>query len=237
MHVYLSNSCCLEIKFVFHILIRKLTQKDTSILHRCSSSMGKSQISFPHKKIIFVMLQNQAAWVIQWILTLPNTRPFFLMCNLFISMGRSGGLQKFISKCNCFLCFLTAPSTCPLYTLLPRPSAAVGVGLLHLSWCVSDVAEGQHKTHHDGSQVLAFKAADGQLHGAVHGCRNALRDQPVQVYGPAKELRENMPSASELAARLQDKLYKDYETPQINRLPLCEPASQTHWNKADGQNL
>lgn len=41
----------------------------------------------------------------------------------------------------------------------------------------------------------------------------------------------------ELKVKLQDKLYKDYKTPQINWLSHGELAFQTHRNKADGQIL
>lgn len=44
----------LKENLVFSILIRKLTQKDTSVLHRCSSFIGTSQISLLHKKKIFL---------------------------------------------------------------------------------------------------------------------------------------------------------------------------------------
>lgn len=50
----------LKENLVFSILIRKLTQKDTSVLHRCSSFIGTSQISFLHKKKnIFIMPHNK----------------------------------------------------------------------------------------------------------------------------------------------------------------------------------
>lgn len=183
------------------------------------------------------MLPNQAAWVNKQILILLSTRLVVLICNLSISIGRGGLLQKFNSQGDCFPCFLTAPSTYLLYILLPRPSAAVGLRLFHLKCRVRDLAKRQHNTHHNGSQILAFKSANGQFHGPVHGCRNALSDQSVQVYGPAKELKGNRLWGFELTVRLQDKLCKDYEIPQIDRISLCELASQTHWNKADGQNL
>lgn len=183
------------------------------------------------------MLLNQAAWVNKLILILPSTRLVVLICDLSISIGRGGCLQKFKSQSDCFPCFLTAPSTYFLYILLPRPSAAVDLRLFHLNCHVRDLSKWQHNTHHNGSQILAFKSADGQFHGPVHGCWNALSDQSVQVYGPAKELKGNRLWGFELTVRLQDKLCKDYEIPQTNRLSLCELALQTHWNKADGQNL
>ncbi len=35
--------------------------------------------------------------------------------------------------------------------------------------------------YHDGSEVLALKAADGMVQGLVHRCRDPLGDQTVQI--------------------------------------------------------
>lgn len=42
--------------------------------------------------------------------------------------------------------------------------------------------------HHDGSEVFALKAVDGQLQRLVERRRNPLSDEPVQVDGAAEEL-------------------------------------------------
>lgn len=95
-----------------------------------------------------------------------------------------GAYKNFYHRVIAFFVFslLQVPAFSTLY---PRALSCSRFGVAPPPLVCEYVAEGQQKTHHDGGQVLAFEAADGQLHGAVHGSRDALRDQPVQVYGPA----------------------------------------------------
>lgn len=45
--------------------------------------------------------------------------------------------------------------------------------------------------HHNGREVLALKTADGLVQGFIHGGRDALCDEPIQVDGSAQKLHEH----------------------------------------------
>jgi len=56
--------------------------------------------------------------------------------------------------------------------------------------CVLSLCE---PPHHDGGEVLALEAADGLVQGLVHGGRDPLGDQTVQVDGAAQQLNHGTP--------------------------------------------
>ena len=45
-------------------------------------------------------------------------------------------------------------------------------------------------SHHDGGEVLALEAVDGELQGLVERGGHPLGDQAVQVDGAAQQLRD-----------------------------------------------
>ena len=55
-------------------------------------------------------------------------------------------------------------------------------------------------SHHDGGEVLALKSADGVVQRLVHGGRDALRDQPVQVDGATQQLKRHNGQTESLSA-------------------------------------
>lgn len=50
------------------------------------------------------------------------------------------------------------------------------------------ILERRSEMHHDGSEVLALEAVDGQLQRLVERRRNPLSDEAVEVDGAAEEL-------------------------------------------------
>lgn len=44
-------------------------------------------------------------------------------------------------------------------------------------------------SHHYGGEVFTLKATDGVVQRLVHGCRNPLSDQAVEVDGATEELQ------------------------------------------------
>jgi len=85
--------------WAFSVLIRKLTQKDTSILHRCSSSTAQVRShSSTENIVIFVMLQNQAAWVNKLILILPGTRVFHFGLQFIYKRRQKWAFTEFKSQ-------------------------------------------------------------------------------------------------------------------------------------------